>query len=326
MPRYGIRPSRRRATGLATAAAIALCHAGCARDAGERSASRSAPAAGAYRFSEDWFSHNIPVWQEVLGPLRGRPDLRYLEVGVFEGRSVVWMLENVLTHPGSRVTGLDLFPTDGLLRRYEYNLRATGQARRATTIRGRSQIELRRLPPESFDVIYVDGSHTAGDVMADAVLSWVLLKDGGILIFDDYAWPGYDRGRPDRRSLPPDLRPELALDAFLTAYRLSLDVVHRGYQLIVRKRQNPCPALAAYHCTPLGEYYYLWRARALHDQGSRRRVDLTERELDLIEQLLLSISLGQTEPVPPPPLRYDPAFRRLAERLLLTFPARDSAP
>jgi hypothetical protein len=33
-----------------------------------------------------------------------------------------------------------------------------------------------------------DGSHRARDVLEDAVLSWPLLKVGGIMLFDDYLW------------------------------------------------------------------------------------------------------------------------------------------
>ena len=40
----------------------------------------------------------------------------------------------------------------------------------------------------SFDLVYVDGSHLAADVLQDAVLSFRLLRSGGLLIFDDYLW------------------------------------------------------------------------------------------------------------------------------------------
>jgi len=35
----------------------------------------------------------------VLATYRGREQLRYREVGVIERRSLLWMLEKVLTHP-----------------------------------------------------------------------------------------------------------------------------------------------------------------------------------------------------------------------------------
>lgn len=45
---------------------------------------------------------------------------------------------------------------------------------------------------ERFDFIYVDGSHRSPDVIYDAILSFGLLKKGGIMIFDDYQGGPYD--------------------------------------------------------------------------------------------------------------------------------------
>ena len=43
-----------------------------------------------------------------------------------------------------------------------------------------------------FDVIYVDGHHLAEQVYKDAVNSWNVLNNKGLLIFDDYIWNNYD--------------------------------------------------------------------------------------------------------------------------------------
>ena len=40
----------------------------------------------------------------------------------------------------------------------------------------------------AIDFIYVDGSHQAHDVLCDAILSFKLLRVGGIVCFDDYLW------------------------------------------------------------------------------------------------------------------------------------------
>jgi len=53
---------------------------------------------------------------------------------------------------------------------------------------GRSDAMLRDLPHDHFDYISIDGSHEAADVLSDAVLSWPLLKTGGLICFDDYEW------------------------------------------------------------------------------------------------------------------------------------------
>lgn len=154
-----------------------------------------------YHFTSDVFSSNIPVWRKVLAPYAGRPNVHYLEVGVLEGRSAIWMLENILTHPSSTLTGVDLFPGD-LQERYLANLQLSGYAGKAITIKGLSQLELRRLQPDSYDIIYVDGGHTADMVLADAALCWQVLKTGGLLIFDDYRW--------ERETYPDELRPGVA--------------------------------------------------------------------------------------------------------------------
>jgi hypothetical protein len=57
-----------------------------------------------YRFSQDWTSENTSMWNQMLGALKGKPNIRALEVGSFEGRSALWFLENILTDPTSSIT------------------------------------------------------------------------------------------------------------------------------------------------------------------------------------------------------------------------------
>ena len=39
-----------------------------------------------------------------------------------------------------------------------------------------------------FDLIYIDGSHSAKDVLLDSLLAWRLLRPGGAMVWDDYEW------------------------------------------------------------------------------------------------------------------------------------------
>ncbi len=263
-----------------------------------------------YRFSTDWFTPNVPVWMSNLGHFKGKPDIHYLEVGLFEGRSAIWMIENILTHPTSRLTGIDVFP-ENLEARWLDNLNQSGQEGRATTIKGYSQAEMRKLPLDSFDIIYIDGSHKGPDVLADAVLAWDLLKTGGILIFDDYNWR---RGMEE----PPELRPGEAIDAFITMNRDSLEVLHRCYQLVVEKRDNPCAGIE--HCSPLGNGLYDWRAKTMtwqsFDSNPRQ---LSPRQSDLLEAVLRSRQFGRTEFEASSELLADPFFVSLVNELKLPF-------
>jgi hypothetical protein len=64
--------------------------------------------------------------------------------------------------------------------------------------------------------------------MADMVLSWDLLKLGGIMIIHDYDWPS-----------PALERPAIAVDAFLDSYQPSLELLAKDSRVIVRKTANP---------------------------------------------------------------------------------------
>jgi hypothetical protein len=65
-----------------------------------------------YRFTTDWVSRNEHLWTAILQELRGRADIHALEIGSFEGRSALWFLENILTHPAASITCVDIFAGD----------------------------------------------------------------------------------------------------------------------------------------------------------------------------------------------------------------------
>jgi hypothetical protein len=224
------------------------------------------------------------------------------------------MLENVLTHPSSRLTSIDVFVSSATYKRYLANIRKSGQAHRITTITGYSQIELMKLPRRSFDIIYIDGSHTADDVLADAVLSWELLKTGGLIIFDDYGWNGSFFAGSSAR-LPYELRPALAIYAFMQCYRYRFKVVHFGYQVILKKRPNPCPD--KFYCTPVGRYLYNWKEKRLVRQRDNNVVPLSRAEKALVEDVLMQrrfIGTGYQLKKPVNP-KVQTLFRRLGLKL-----------
>lgn len=177
-------------------------------------------------FTCDWFSHNIPIWNKYLSEFKDRY-IEVLEIGCFEGKATCWFLENLIGH----ITCIDSFEgeefanklgvsIDGLKDRFLENV----DSKRVTLFEGRSNVILRSMLSGSFDLIYVDGSHYASDVLMDLYESLRLLHNGGILIADDYGWdidPCVER------------RPKAAIDFFLAA--ASVTVLHLGYQAILKK-------------------------------------------------------------------------------------------
>jgi predicted O-methyltransferase YrrM len=199
-----------------------------------------------YQFTKDWFHWAPQVWEQLIPMLPGKPGERnFLEIGSFEGRSTVWIAENMMqdgdvldcidTWEGGEEHGAeDMASVEA---RFEHNRSVvlTRHAIEIKKIKGSSMYGLSCLltgvdsdedqPYYSF--IYIDGSHIAKDVLTDACMAWPLLKPKGIMVFDDYMWGN-----------PRDIlhRPKPAIDAFCNIFAEEVDIVHVGYQLVVRKK------------------------------------------------------------------------------------------
>ncbi len=157
-----------------------------------------------FRFVKRWFvNRNSGTFHQFVRPRYiGRP-VTYLELGVFEGLSMVWMFQYVLTHPDSRAVGIDPWLVTTRLsaeemeevgERARHNLSPWTDAGRCKLIRGCSGEVLERMRRgrgwmgirrKSVDVCMVDGGHNELQVLDDARNCLPLLRTGGWLLFDD---------------------------------------------------------------------------------------------------------------------------------------------
>ena len=190
-----------------------------------------------YQFTNDWFAWAPEVWKQLIPLLPERKS--FLEIGSFEGRSTVWIVENMMEGDGN-ITCIDTWEggeehgnedMGTVEERFIHNMQLL-QSKKACGLSvrmGKSVDELAACiaAEEKYDFIYIDGSHQAPDVLTDACMAWPLLKQGGIMVFDDYLW-GESR----------DIlhRPRLAVDFFVNTFAESLDIVHIGYQYAGRTK------------------------------------------------------------------------------------------
>lgn len=191
-----------------------------------------------YQFTQDWFSRNINLWEKHLNKFASIPGLSVLEVGSWEGRSTCWLLEHILTHASASITCIDTFEGSiehdhydetyikSLKERFDFNMAKTGASGKVKKLVGKSQDMMRSLPLNSYDLLYIDGSHLASDVLRDAVLGWDLVKVGGLIIFDDYDF-----------IFPQNLleNTKVGIDAFIDAFHNKISVVHKSHQVILEK-------------------------------------------------------------------------------------------
>lgn len=175
-----------------------------------------------YSFSADYVTYVEPYWLQYLGKLRGREQCHILEIGSYEGRSAIWFLEHLLTHATSTITCVDKSFQDV----FDANIHTTGVGEKVIKRVGKSQAILPTLPAAFYDLIYIDGSHRATNVLADGRASWPLVKVGGLIVFDDYRWALHK---------PTAERPKQGIDQFLQDFQTQLEVIYKGYQVIVRK-------------------------------------------------------------------------------------------
>lgn len=188
--------------------------------------------------SKDWFSHNIPVWSWAFqSRLRTDSPIRILEIGSFEGLSAHYLLSKfpnssiicVDTWLGSTEykteEGKEIYDFSRVRDRFRKNVQRFGN--RVTPYEGTSmQFFAGDTSGQLFDLIYVDGSHEADDVLTDAILGFRRLREGGLMIFDDYMW---------RFFATKTRNPAAAIETFVSLKREDLEVVHVGYQVIIKR-------------------------------------------------------------------------------------------
>lgn len=191
-----------------------------------------------YQFTQDWFSWSPPVWEQVFKQLDVK---NILEIGCFEGRATCWLIENANwvkdKKKRNKMVCIDTFKGGeehtpevmaGVKERFLHNITEAFKHNDEVNLELIDQPSLNALKhiDTKFDFIYIDGSHVAKDVITDACMCWPLLVEGGVMCFDDYGW-----GEPT----PETHKPKLAIDAFITIFQEDLEVIHKGYQLIVQK-------------------------------------------------------------------------------------------
>jgi hypothetical protein len=201
-----------------------------------------------YKFTQDWFHWAPKVWEQLIpllpeGETYGAADRgirHFLEIGSFEGRSAVWIMEHMM-RADDYLTCIDTWEggeehsgteVEGAWDRFCHNTALASERfpnRYFDSMKGTSYEKLAELAAwgEHYDFIYIDGSHIAKDVLTDACMAWPLLKPNGVMVFDDYLW-----------GEPRDIlhRPKPAVDAFTNLFAEELNIVHVGYQLVVQKK------------------------------------------------------------------------------------------
>jgi predicted O-methyltransferase YrrM len=194
-----------------------------------------------YKFSNSWFlSNNIKAsFDKLINFININNKITIIEIGSFEGQSTSYFLNNYIKHPNSILYALDTFEGSiehnneekkSLLNKFKYNIELTNKSNQVKIMQNKSLFSLSQLVLQNIkaDLIYIDGSHTASNVLTDAVLAWQCCKIGGFIVFDDYLWKGYDSIHNN---------PKLGIDNFINTFydKILMDTGWTSYQQIIKK-------------------------------------------------------------------------------------------
>lgn len=202
-----------------------------------------------FQFTRKWFRQRNQVTWSTFFPKKfsHRKPVNMIQIGVFEGADLIWLIQNVLGHPDSRVVAIDPWlesrklsqdKMDDCYNRAQRNLHHW--RKRIELIRAKSQDILPNLIENGISIgdkpikkgqwnlIVVDGDHNAPAVYSDAMNSFELVKKHGWIVFDDY----YNRTEKKHHV-------QEGINEFLVDHEdyLDLEWQHR-YSLCLKKRRR----------------------------------------------------------------------------------------
>lgn len=202
-----------------------------------------------YKFTENWFQSNDLI---NFIKFNNEEELHFLEIGPYEGKSTIWFIETYLKNKKSTITCIDpwldysqdensyssynsssaVHKISNIKETFDYNINLTCQSEKVIIHKEYSHNILPKLivNKNQYDLIYIDGNHTAPFVLSDAIMSWYLLKNGGILIFDDYLWKN-----PFISVNDDILSPKIAIDSFVNIFKYNLKELWKKEKFAVIK-------------------------------------------------------------------------------------------
>jgi len=187
---------------------------------------------------DEYAKNNFELY---LSSFADKPDLQFLQLGVFNGDASIWMLDNILTNETSNLYDIDTWrgsSTEDVHDKIDFESVWKSYLHR---IKDYNNVFPSRIEISSFfngyeddgdwwfDFIYIDADHTASSVLDDAVMAWRHLKPGGIIAFDDYTWT-HAKGEL--------YEPKPAINFFCWAKQSELKIIGANNQVWIQKNDN----------------------------------------------------------------------------------------
>jgi predicted O-methyltransferase YrrM len=184
-----------------------------------------------YKYSQNWFIVS-EIKNRLLRFLDKSKQNKILEIGCFEGLSSVFFADNFLDNSNSTLTCVDPFLNidnndhkqflqNNEEMNFDYNISNCKNLDKLTIHKITSDIFFEN-NSQTYNFIYIDGCHEPDFIKRDMENSFNILEKNGIMWMDDYG--GGD-----------GIQIKNAMDTFLQKYNGQYELIHKGYQLAIKK-------------------------------------------------------------------------------------------
>lgn len=189
----------------------------------------------AYNFIfEDWFTRNIPTWLHIFNKLNlyGK-EINYLEIGCYEGRSSIFILELLKKANCKFVDPYNDYASTPNKKPIDMKKVFKSFTEKCSIFKERVKIfkissdDFFKSNKDKYDLIFIDGSHYAPDVTKDILNAYKFLKKGGIMILDDLFWNYYQEAI---------LNPIGAIIPFIISKDNEIKILTMSEQVILQKK------------------------------------------------------------------------------------------
>ena len=184
-----------------------------------------------YKYSQKWFLYS-EMYNCLFQFLDKSTENKILEIGCFEGLSSVFFADNFLDNPNSSLTCVDPFLTinNNDHKQFLQNNEEMNFDFNISICKNSDLIRINKITSDIFfennnqtyNFIYIDGCHEPEFIKRDMENSFNILEKNGIMWMDDYG--GGD-----------GIQIKNAMDVFLRKYIGQYELIHKGYQLAIKK-------------------------------------------------------------------------------------------
>lgn len=188
-----------------------------------------------YKFTQTWYL-NSEIRKNLLNHIDKTKKYNILEIGSFEGLSACGFSDNIMNHHDSILDCVDPFILSGTNEKittknvisnteeiFINNINLSKNANKIKLYKQTSD-DFFKTNQKFYDLIYIDGCHEPEFIKNDIDNSFKFIKKNGIIWMDDYGGNTTNNGKI-----------KIHIDNYLKNYENSYIIIHKNYQLAIKK-------------------------------------------------------------------------------------------